>query len=969
MAAPIVVRGARVHNLRGVDVDIPRGALCVVTGLSGSGKSSLAFDTIYAESQRRYVESLSIYARQFLDQMTRPDADIIEGLSPAIAIQQKVPVRNPRSTVATTTDVHDYLRLLFARVGQVHCYQCGQLIRRHTVQEIVDRVLDVEPGTRYTVVAPMVRGQRGSLEKTLEKLAQDGYIRVAIDGEIGDLSLGIPRLDKRIAHNIDVHVDRLVAKQGVRRRLTDSVELALGLSGGRVDIAFSPATAGSKRPADRTETPRLWRFTERFACIDCDLDYPELEPRAFSFNSPQGACPDCAGLGFIPRFDPELIVGNPARSINEGVIVPFARRAVFRQMLDSVCSHFAIDMDTPWRDLDRQKRDLLLHGSPETVPFEVNRRRFNKPFEGVMANLQRRLADADRKRSGAASGETGDADQVYDDLRRFMSETTCEACGGARLRVESRHVTVGGSNLAEIGRLSLSDARDFFAGLSLSSTERAIADRLLGEIRARLGFLTSVGVGYLSLDRRASTLSSGEMQRIRLATQIGSSLVGVLYVLDEPSIGLHPRDSSRLLDALFRLRELGNTVLLVEHDEAIIRAADHVIDMGEGAGVLGGRVLCAGPVDHVAACAESLTGRYLARKRAIEIPRERRSSRRWIEVEHASTHNLAGVDAAFPIGVLTCVTGVSGSGKSSLVVDTLLPALRQRLSSAGAIRPGTEFSALRGAHHVDRVIAVDHTPIGRTPRSNPASYTGLLGLIRDVFAQLPESRARGYKAGRFSFNVKGGRCDACHGDGVIAIEMHFLPDVYVECDACGGKRYNRETLEIRYKGHSIADVLAMSVSRAIEFWAHVPKIRARLEAMREVGLGYVELGQSANTLSGGEAQRLKLSRQLVLPSGQNHKASGRTVYILDEPTTGLHFEDVRRLLSVLSLLIEEGNTVIVIEHHLDVIKCADYILDLGPEGGAGGGRIIARGTPEEVARVEQSHTGHALREVLSRSSD
>ncbi len=820
----IEVRGARVHNLRGVDVDIPRDQLVVITGVSGSGKSSLAFDTIYAEGQRRYVESLSVYARQFLERMDKPDVDSIDGLSPAIAIEQRATSRNPRSTVGTVTELYDYLRLLFARVGHVHCYKCGERIEAQTAQQMVDAALAQPAGTRFSVVAPVVRSQRGAHKKVLEQLQRDGYTRLEIDGARVDSGEGVATLDAGNKHDIDVYVDRLVNKPGIRGRLADSVELAAGLAGGRVDIV-------------PVEAARL-RFSERFACIDDDVSFPPVEPRLFSFNSPHGACPTCGGTA----------------------------------------------------ELDDGARP-------------------------------------------------------------------CADCGGTRLRKEARFVRVGGKSIPEVTAMALDEAHAFIGALELEPREQAIAGRVLREIGERLGFLVGVGVHYLTLERSAATLSGGEAQRIRLATQIGSSLAGVLYILDEPSMGLHARDNDRLLTALRRLRDLGNTVIVVEHDEATIRAADYVVDMGPGAGVAGGLLVAQGTPAEIAANADSVTGRYLSGADAIPVPRRRDSTSKHITVAGASQNNLAKVTVGFPVGRLTCVTGVSGSGKSTLVVDTLQRGMAARL---GAEVAGVGVhDSIEGAHHVDRVIAIDQTPIGRTPRSNPATYTGVFQLVRDLFARLPDSRTRGYKPGRYSFNVKGGRCEACLGDGIVRVEMHFLPDVFVLCDACGGKRYNRETLEVRYKGRNIAEVLEMTVAEALEFLSQVPKLRVRLETLRDVGLGYLQLGQSATTLSGGEAQRLKLSRELAKRSG------GRTLYVLDEPTTGLHFADISRLLHILQLLVDEGNTVVVIEHNLDVIKVADHVIDLGPEGGAGGGHIIAEGTPEQIANVAASHTGRFLAKVLA----
>jgi excinuclease ABC subunit A len=972
MTDRISVRGARVHNLQGVDVDLPRNELVVITGPSGSGKSSLAFDTIYAEGQRRYVESLSVHARQFLELMPRPDCDSIEGLSPAIAIEQHSAVRNPRSTVGTITEVHDYLRLLYARIGTVHCYQCGREIAAHTVQQIVDRALAMDEGTRFIVIAPVWRGRRGDLGQTLAELRQAGYLRVAIDGTLHDLSAGVPALAPEQPHDVHVQIDRLVVKDGVSRRLADSVELALGLAEGQVWI----------QPVDREPM----RFSQRFACMDCGISYPELEPRLFSFNSPQGACPDCEGLGARLLFDPERLVPDPGKSLRQGAIAPLGTRTAGYKQLETAAAAHGIDVDAPWKKLTAAQRTLVLHGSAAasgktTIKTSGKARGKGKaapaaapPFEGVIALLDRHLAGADRKRARADADGDGDADadadQVYEELRPYMREAACASCKGTRLRIEARHVTVGGEPLPALSARPLDETLAFFQGLTLGRQQAAIAERLLQEIRGRLSFLVSVGLSYLALDRRAATLSGGESQRIRLATQIGASLVGVLYILDEPSIGLHPRDTRRLLDALVRLRDLGNTVLVVEHDADTMRAADYLVDMGPGAGKSGGRVVAAGKPAVVLANPESLTGQYLAGTRAIEVPRRRRSGQGAITLENVRTNNLQGVSVDIPLGVLVCVTGVSGSGKSSLVIDTLLPALRARLTAgaagaargaAGAARGALDdgvFDAIRGSERIDRVLCVDQAPIGRTPRSNPATYTGVFALIRERFAALPESKARGYKAGRYSFNVKGGRCEACQGEGVLRIEMNFLPDVYVECESCRGRRFSRETLDVRYKGLNIAEVLAMSVDEAVTFWASVHQIRGRLEALRDVGLGYLALGQSASTLSGGEAQRLKLARELA------RKQAGHTLYILDEPTTGLHFEDVKRLLHILELLVEQGNTVLVIEHDLDVIKTADHVIDVGPEGGREGGRVIATGTPEDIARAPGSYTGQFLQRVL-----
>ncbi|MBI2892799.1 MAG: excinuclease ABC subunit UvrA [Deltaproteobacteria bacterium] len=945
----IVVRGARQHNLKNIDVEVPREKLVVVTGLSGSGKSSLAFDTIYAEGQRRYVESLSAYARQFLERMEKPDIDSIDGLSPAISIEQKSGSKNPRSTVGTVTEIYDYLRLLYARVGQPHCPSCAKPISCQTVQQVVDRVLDYPDGTRFSVLAPIVRGRRGEYRRELEDLRRDGFVRVAVDGEVRDLSEDIV-LDKSRTHEIDVYVDRLVRKDGIRQRLTDSCEIALRLAGGLVKIS----------PVEGDDL----LFSERFACIDCGISLPEVTPRMFSFNNPAGACTGCGGLGELMFFDPDLIVPDGSVSLKEGAIAPWGKRnsAYFQQMLDAVATHFDIDLFAPWERLDAGARRIILHGSSEEIEFtlskEDRRYQFKRGFEGVIPNLERRVRDYERRKreEGGDSGEET-YDFITDEFQRYMNRQICGECSGARLRKEALCIRLGGKNIRELTALSIAGTDEFLRSLSLGGQREQIAKRLLREIGARLRFLINVGLDYLSLDRGAATLSGGEGQRIRLATQIGSSLVGVLYVLDEPSIGLHQRDNDRLIETLVSLRDLGNTVLVVEHDRDMILAADHVIDMGPGAGVLGGHVVATGTPAQIMKKEVSLTGRYLSGARSIPIPQTRRMpDSRSLVLRGARANNLADLTVRFPIGVLTCVTGVSGSGKSTLVIDTLLEALRQRLYRSKG-RPG-EHEGIEGVHHLDKVIDIDQSPIGRTPRSNPATYTGVFTHIRDLFAALPESKARGYKAGRYSFNVKGGRCEACQGDGILRIEMHFLPDIFVTCEECGGRRYNRETLEVRFKGKNIAEVLDMTVAQAYEFLGNIPKVRAKLETLKEVGLDYLTLGQSATTLSGGEAQRIKLSRELA------RRATGRTLYILDEPTTGLHFADIQRLLEVLDQIVDAGNTVIVIEHNLDVVKTADWVIDLGPEGGTGGGRLVASGTPEAIARVPESHTGRYLKPLL-----
>jgi excinuclease ABC subunit A len=948
-AKSIVVKGARTHNLKNVDVVLPRDQFVVITGISGSGKSSLAFDTIYAEGQRRYVESLSTYARQFMPQMAKPDVDSIDGLSPAVSIEQRNASKNPRSTVGTATEIYDYVRLLYARLGRPHCPDCKLPIRSMSVQQMVDEVLRFPEGARFSVVAPVIRRQRGDFEIELRSLKREGFTRVAVDGELRDLSEDL-KLDKRALHDVDVFVDRLVMKDDLRRRLTDSVEVALRLAEGIVKI----------QPLEGEDRV----FSQRNACVQCGQIVPDLSPRMFSFNSPHGACPKCDGLGRLFQFDPDRIVPNQELSLREGAIEPWARRsaAYFQQILETVAEAGGFDLYTPWRLLKPDHRELLLRGSGDKAmkfPTGRGKGKVTRPFEGVIPNLERRLHEMERRGRETGRGEDG-VDEAFEEFHRYLREVICSDCGGTRLRRESRHVFLGKTPIHHVTQMSVTDSLAFFAALELEPLEREIADRVLQEIVNRLQFLVDVGVGYLALDRSLATLSGGESQRIRLATQIGSALTGVLYVLDEPSIGLHQRDNARLLESLLRLRDQGNTVLVVEHDEDTIRAADYVVDMGPGAGLQGGRVVGAGPPEELERHRTSLTGAYLSGRRSIQMPSRRRmASKGFIVLEGVTTNNLKHVTARFPIGLFTCVTGVSGSGKSSLVIDTLLRALEDRFyRSSKLVGP---FEELTGLHNIDRVISIDQSPIGRTPRSNPATYTGVFTLIRDLFAQLPDAKVRGYKAGRFSFNVKGGRCEACEGDGQLCIEMNFLPDVFITCEECDGKRFNRETLEVAYKGKNIADVLNMTIRQAAEFLGHVPKIRQKLEILMEVGLGYLRLGQAANTLSGGEAQRIKLSREL------GKKSSGKALYILDEPTTGLHFEDINRLLEVLGRLTDAGNTVVVIEHNLEVIKCADYIIDLGPEGGVGGGEVMAAGSPEDVAKVARSHTGRYLKDRLSPS--
>ncbi len=935
MTDKIIIKGAREHNLKAIDVEIPRDHLVVITGVSGSGKSTLAFDTIYAEGQRRYVESLSAYARQFLEQMEKPDVESIEGLSPAISIEQKTTSKNPRSTVGTVTEIYDYLRLLFARVGRVHCHGCGKEIASQSVEQMVDRILAYPEKTRLMLLAPIIRGRKGEYKKELKQLQADGFVRVRIDGEMHELGAPL-ELDKKKKHTIEVVVDRLVIKEGIATRLADSLETALRLAEGIVRVEVIDGESQL--------------FSQQHACIDCGISYPEVTPRMFSFNNPYGACPDCSGLGTRMYFDPEQVVPNPQLSLREGAIAPWESRTGFyyQQLLEALCDHYEVDVSTPFIELPEKVQLILLRGSgKEEVRFffdQGGRRHFYKKcFEGVIPNLERRFRETD-------------SDAVRENLERFMNVMPCPTCDGARLRPESLFIRVGEKNIREVTSFSIVEAESFFSDLTFSPKEEEIARRILKEIRERLSFLTHVGLDYLSLDRSSGTLSGGEGQRIRLATQVGSSLVGVLYILDEPSIGLHQRDNRRLLDTLMRLRDLGNTVLVVEHDEETIEEADHVIDMGPGAGVHGGEIVAQGTPHEIMAHPDSLTGQYLSGARCIAVPKERRKSERFLTIKGAQENNLQGVDVAIPLGVMTCVTGVSGSGKSTLIIDTLYRALSQRLYRSR--EKAGKVDDLLGLEQLDKVIDIDQSPIGRTPRSNPATYTGVFTDIRDLFAQLPEAKIRGYKPGRFSFNVKGGRCEACQGDGIIKIEMHFLPDVFVTCEVCKGARYNRETLEVKYKGKNIAEVLDMTVNQATEFLGNIPRIKNKLETVRDVGLGYIKLGQSATTLSGGEAQRVKLAKEL------GKRATGRTIYILDEPTTGLHFADIEKLLQVLHRLVETGNTVLIIEHNLDVIKTADHIIDLGPEGGSRGGRIVANGTPEEVARVTSSHTGRYLRKLL-----
>ncbi|MEC3632516.1 excinuclease ABC subunit UvrA [Bacillus velezensis] len=935
----IEVKGARAHNLKNIDVTIPRDQLVVVTGLSGSGKSSLAFDTIYAEGQRRYVESLSAYARQFLGQMDKPDVDAIEGLSPAISIDQKTTSRNPRSTVGTVTEIYDYLRLLYARVGKPHCPEHGIEITSQTIEQMVDRILEYPERTKLQVLAPIISGRKGAHVKLLDQIRKQGYVRVRIDGEMAELSDDI-ELEKNKKHSIEVVIDRIVVKEGVAARLSDSLETALRLGEGRVMI-------------DVIGQEELM-FSEHHACPLCGFSIGELEPRLFSFNSPFGACPTCDGLGLKLEVDPELVIPNPELSLKEHAIAPWTpiSSQYYPQLLQAVCRHYGIDMETPVKDLPKHQLDKVLYGSGnERIYFKYENdfgqvRENEIEFEGVLRNIERRYKETS-------------SDYIREQMEQYMSQKPCPTCKGYRLKKEALAVLVNGRHIGTITELSVGDALEFFKNLTLSEKDMQIADLILREIVERLSFLDKVGLDYLTLSRAAGTLSGGEAQRIRLATQIGSRLSGVLYILDEPSIGLHQRDNDRLISALKNMRDLGNTLIVVEHDEDTMMAADYLIDIGPGAGIHGGCVISAGTPEEVMNDADSLTGRYLSGAQFIPMPPERRKpDGRFIEIKGASENNLKKANAKFPLGTFTAVTGVSGSGKSTLVNEILHKALAQKLHKAKA-KPGSH-KEIKGLDHLDKVIDIDQAPIGRTPRSNPATYTGVFDDIRDVFAQTNEAKVRGYKKGRFSFNVKGGRCEACRGDGIIKIEMHFLPDVYVPCEVCHGKRYNRETLEVTYKGKSISDVLDMTVEDALSFFENIPKIKRKLQTLADVGLGYVTLGQPATTLSGGEAQRVKLASEL------HKRSTGRTLYILDEPTTGLHVDDIARLLVVLQRLVDNGDTVLVIEHNLDIIKTADYIVDLGPEGGAGGGMIVASGTPEEVVEVKESYTGRYLKPVMER---
>ncbi|HEA47246.1 MAG TPA: excinuclease ABC subunit UvrA [bacterium] len=950
----IVIKGAKEHNLKNIDLKIPRNKLVVITGLSGSGKSSLAFDTLYAEGQRRYVESLSAYARQFLEQLKKPNVESIDGLSPAIAIEQRKAGANPRSTVGTMTEIYDYLRLLFARIGLPHCPKCGREISPQTSQEITDRILALPEETRIQVLAPLVRGRKGEYKKLFEDIQREGYVRVRVNGKVYDLA-EVPSLDRYKKHDIEVMVDRLIIKKGIKSRLADSVETALRLGKGIVLITVN---------GKRLTVNRELLFSEHFACIKCGISFGELSPRMFSFNSPHGACSGCDGLGIRMEVDPDLVVPDRNFSIYEGAILPwsepittrrhkwkYAAQRYYSQQLETVAEHYDFNLHIPWKNLKREERDILLYGSgDDSLNFHLERHgmthKFCRPFEGIINQLERRYRETS-------------SEYVREEIKnKYMRTSSCPDCKGARLKPESLAVTVGEKSIAKVCALSIKKAQEFFSNLKLSRKEALIGREVIKEIRERLNFLINVGLDYLTIDRMAGTLSGGEGERTRLATQIGSGLVGVLYILDEPSIGLHQRDNRRLLNTLKALRDLGNTVLVVEHDAATIRFADHIIDLGPGAGRHGGEVVVSGPLEKILRCKRSLTGRYLKGELKIEIPKKRRPVKgKYLTIIGAREHNLKNIKVPIPLGVFTCITGVSGSGKSTLVDETLYRALANKFYKSK--EKAGEYDRIEGLENIDKVIIITQDPIGRTPRSNSATYTGVFTPIRELFSQIPESKIRGYRPGRFSFNVKGGRCEACQGDGIIKIEMHFLPDVYVSCEVCKGKRFNRETLEIRYKGRSIAEVLDMIVEEALKFFKNIPKIKHKLQTLYDVGLGYIKLGQSATTLSGGEAQRVKLATEL------SKRSTGKTFYILDEPTTGLHFADIQKLLDVLNRLVDMGNTVLVIEHHPDVIKTADYIIDLGPEGGEEGGFIVTSGTPEKVARRKESYTGQLLKKILA----
>ena len=939
----IRIQGARVHNLKNIDIELPRDKFIVMTGLSGSGKSSLAFDTIYAEGQRRYMESLSSYARMFLGQMDKPDVDYIEGLSPAVSIDQKTTSRNPRSTVGTVTEIYDYLRLLFARVGTPHCPKCGKPISQQTVEQMVDQVMAYPERTKIQVMSPIARGKKGEYQKTFEQLKKNGYVRVRVDGEMRQLEEDI-KLEKNKKHNIEVVIDRIILKEGIESRLSDSLETALKLSDGLVLI-------------DVMEHEELI-LSSNFACIDCGISVGEINPRMFSFNNPYGACPACDGLGSKMELDLGLVIPDETLSINGGALAPWSKGGIsnyYAMLLGALAERYGFSMDTPWNELSEEHQKLVLYGAAADEKFHFNyinlfgeEKVHTGKYEGVIPNLERRYREST-------------SDWVREEIETFMNENACVVCKGQRLKPEVLAVKVNGYNIAEVTDMTILEAADFFENLQLTERQQLIGHQILKEIKARLNFLVNVGLDYLTLSRAAGTLSGGEAQRIRLATQIGSGLVGVLYVLDEPSIGLHQRDNARLIESLEQLRNLGNTLIVVEHDEDTMYAADYIVDIGPGAGLEGGQVVAAGTLDEIKANENSITGLYLSGKRQIPIPPVRRKPKedKWLTIRGAAENNLKNINVKIPLGVFTCVTGVSGSGKSSLINEILYKSLTRSLYKNAKMHPG-KHKGIEGLEHIDKVINIDQSPIGRTPRSNPATYTGVFDAIRELFAQTQDAKMRGYKAGRFSFNVKGGRCEACSGDGIIKIEMHFLSDVYVPCDVCKGKRYNRETLDVHYKGKNISDVLDMTVNQAVEFFENIPKIHRKLKTLQDVGLGYVKLGQPATTLSGGEAQRVKLATEL------SRKSTGKTLYILDEPTTGLHIADIHKLLEVLNRLVTDGDSVLVIEHNMDVIKSADYIIDLGPEGGKGGGRIVATGTPEEVINVKESYTGQFLKKFMDR---
>ena len=940
----LIVKGAREHNLKNIDVELPRDKLIVVSGLSGSGKSSLAFDTIFAEGQRRYVESLSAYARQFLDRMDKPDVDYIEGLSPAISIEQKTTHRNPRSTVGTVTEIYDYYRLLFARAGHPHCPQCGKEIQEQTVDQIIDAIMSWEDRTRIQILAPIIKGKKGEHQKIIEDAQKAGFLRARIDGLMVNLEDGV-KLDKQKKHTIEIVVDRIQLSADVRKRLSESVETALESSGGTLMVL-------RQKTADDPVTEVF--FSQKNACPDCGISMPELQPRLFSFNNPYGACPDCTGLGHKQHFDFKLMVPDTSLSFNDGAFLPYNPDSAWnRARFEALAKQFGFSLDTPVKDLSKKALNIIMEGTGvEPIDFVYERQdgsgksKYRRPWLGIYSDMQRRYNEA----YSAAQRET---------YEKYMAVTTCGHCGGRRLKPEALAVTIGGKNIHELSSLSVGDSLAFFETLQLTETEKTIAHQILKEITSRLQFMKNVGLDYITLERKAATLSGGESQRIRLATQIGSSLIGVLYILDEPSIGLHQRDNQRLIDTLVYLRNLGNTLVVVEHDEQTLRVADYIVDLGPGAGVHGGAVVAAGTPEEVMQVKESLTGQYLAGTLCMEIPQERRTGNgHYLTLKGVTEHNLKNVSVSIPLGAFTCITGVSGSGKSTLLSDVLYPAVSNALMRSGL--PEGAYKKIEGLEHIDKVINIDQSPIGRTPRSNPATYVEVFTAIRDLFANLPEAKARGYKPGRFSFNVRGGRCEHCQGDGAIAIEMNFLPDVYITCDVCRGKRFNRETLDVRYKGKNISDVLEMTIEEAAEFFAPVPQIARKMQTLLSVGLGYIKLGQSALTLSGGEAQRVKLAHEL------SKRSTGKTLYILDEPTTGLHFADVKQLMEVIQRLVDQGNTALMIEHNLDVILQADHIIDLGPEGGSRGGTVIAKGTPEEVAAIKDSYTGFYIKEMLDK---